>query len=699
MPAKPKKSQEDMAKHLGVGLDVGTMNLVSARKTDKGIETRRMRDAFLDLPPESKKMLKLSGVSYVDRGDEILILGDAALDTANIFGREARRPLSGGLVSSTETDSLEVLGLLVRNVLGEPSEEGEHCYFSVPAAPIDIPGRDVVYHRGIFERIVSECGYTPTAGNEAMGLIFAEAARDNFSAIGLSFGSGMTNCLSGDTEVPLLDGSKKTLAELANGAAGETFWVYSSTPEGQIVPGLAHHPRQTGVQPVIRVHLDDGSYFDCTRDHRVMLRDGTFLAAGDLAPETSLMPLYTHVQSHKGSSSRRYRQIKDNRTGKWVGEHYLLAEALIHRPLDGDPDREVVHHVNFQGLDNRPENLQVMRNSEHKRLHNALSDGITARRKGKTLEAIYGVDKAQDIRSKQQTTLQQPSIRSKFVHNCKVNGNKTAILHKGKTIEEIRGSDVASIHRAWMDSDEGRKTLTDSGRLGGATTGKRTRGKTYEEVYGHEKAALMRSRQSEAAKRRYARALDAPHNHKVVRVENLGVSVPVYDLTVDEHHNFALSCGVFVHNCALAMNTIEGLTFSVGRGGDWIDSGAAKSIGSTQARICALKEKGIDLNNPQGRDQEALAFYYKNLIEYVIDQIALQFKSIEGKFALPKAIPLIISGGTSKPTGFVEFFTKLFDKKRKRFPIEVSEIRSASDPLNAVANGLLVQALQEYDGD
>lgn len=344
MPAKPKKSQEDMAKHLGVGLDVGTMNLVSARKTDKGIETRRMRDAFLDLPPESKKMLKLSGVSYVDRGDEILILGDAALDTANIFGREARRPLSGGLVSSTETDSLEVLGLLVRNVLGEPSEEGEHCYFSVPAAPIDIPGRDVVYHRGIFERIVSECGYTPTAGNEAMAIIYAETAKEGFSGISISFGSGMSNV-------------------------------------------------------------------------------------------------------------------------------------------------------------------------------------------------------------------------------------------------------------------------------------------------------------------------------------------------------------------ALAMNTIEGLTFSVGRGGDWIDSGAAKSIGSTQARICAIKEKGIDLNNPQGRDQEALAFYYKNLIEYVIDQIALQFKSIEGKFALPKPIPLIISGGTSKPTGFVEFFTKLFDKRRKRFPIEVSEIRAASDPLNAVANGLLVQALQEYDND
>ena len=333
-----------MAKTLGIGLDLGTMNVVSARRTDKGIDTRRMRDAFLDLPPESKKMLKLSGVSYVDRGDEILILGDAALDTANVFGREARRPLSGGLISSSESDSLEVLGLIVRNVLGEPLEPGEHCYFSVPAAPIDVAGRDVVYHRGVFERIVSECGYTPHAANEAMAIIYAETAKEGFSGIAISFGSGMSNV-------------------------------------------------------------------------------------------------------------------------------------------------------------------------------------------------------------------------------------------------------------------------------------------------------------------------------------------------------------------ALSSSTIEGLSFSVGRGGDWVDAGVAKSVGSTQARICAIKERGIDLNAPQGREQEALVFYYKNLVEYVLDQIALQFKTIEGRFSLPKPIPIIISGGTSKPTGFVEFFTRLFETKRKRFPIEISEIRAASDPLNAVANGLLVQALQEYSDE
>ena len=327
---------------LGVGADIGTMNIVSARKTATGVETRRVRDAFLELPLDSKKMLKLSNVSFVERADELLILGDAALDTANIFGREARRPLSAGLVSSSDVDAMEILGLLIKNVLGEPKVPGEHCYFSVPAAPVDKPGQDVIYHRGVLEKIVRECGYTPTAGNEAMAIVYAETAKENFSGIGISFGSGMTNI-------------------------------------------------------------------------------------------------------------------------------------------------------------------------------------------------------------------------------------------------------------------------------------------------------------------------------------------------------------------ALAVNTIEGLSFSVGRGGDWIDSGAAKSIGSTASRICAIKEKGVDLNAPQGREQEALTFYYKNLIEYAIDQIALQFMSIQGKFTLPKPVPIVVSGGTSKAGGFLDLFKSVFEKKRKRFPIEVSEVRAATDPLNAVANGLLIQAMQESE--
>ena len=47
----------------------------------------------------------------------------------------------------------------------------------------------------------------------------------------------------------------------------------------------------------------------------------------------------------------------------------------------------------------------------------------------------------------------------------------------------------------------------------------------------------------------------------------------------------------------------------------------------------------------------------------------------------------------------MDFFTKVFEKKRKKFPIDICEIRQAGDPLNAVAHGMLVQAMQEYDDD
>ena len=62
----------------------------------------------------------------------------------------------------------------------------------MPASPVD-EDRDVVYHRGVFERIVTECGYEPYAGNEAMAIIYAETAAEGFSGLGISFGSGMCN--------------------------------------------------------------------------------------------------------------------------------------------------------------------------------------------------------------------------------------------------------------------------------------------------------------------------------------------------------------------------------------------------------------------------------------------------------------------------------------------------------------------------
>ena len=108
---------------MAVGLDIGTMNLVAAREADGQVSTKRMRDAFIDLPKAAKKVLKLSGASFIETDGEILLLGDQAMELAALFGKEARRPLADGLVSAGEMQGLDVLGFMLQHILGTPQSE------------------------------------------------------------------------------------------------------------------------------------------------------------------------------------------------------------------------------------------------------------------------------------------------------------------------------------------------------------------------------------------------------------------------------------------------------------------------------------------------------------------------------------------------------------------------------------------------
>jgi ribonucleoside-triphosphate reductase len=159
-------------------------------------------------------------------------------------------------------------------------------------------------------------------------------------------------CFTGDTKIALLDGTTPTLKELAETKANETFWVYSRDNNGNIVPGLAHSPRLTRRQAeVMEVSISGGAKIHCTPDHQFMLRDGTYKAAKDLRTYSSLCPL------HISTSGRGYLKIKDSKIGLNDYVHRLIAKAQ---------KGYAVHHINGNKRDNRPENLLVMLDSEHK---------------------------------------------------------------------------------------------------------------------------------------------------------------------------------------------------------------------------------------------------------------------------------------------------------------------------------------------
>ena len=194
-------------------------------------------------------------------------------------------------------------------------------------------------------------------------------------------------------------------------------------------------------------------------------------------------------------------------------------------------------------------------------------------------------------------------------------------------------------------------------------------------------------------KRLFERVISECGYHPIAGNEAMAI---VYAEMAKEHFSgLALSFGSGMTNIALANLSLECLAFSLEVGGDWIDQGAAQSIGGTSANVCAIKEQGIDLLSPNGRIEEAISFYYKELIEYVLDNVTREFQLRRTNMSFTKPMPIVVSGGTSLPKNFLAFFQKVFERKQKSFPFKVSEIRHASDPLNAVAKGLLVQALQE----
>jgi hypothetical protein len=177
---------------------------------------------------------------------------------------------------------------------------------------------------------------------------------------------------------------------------------------------------------------------------------------------------------------------------------------------------------------------------------------------------------------------------------------------------------------------------------------------------------------------------------------NEALAIVTAECAKENFSGLAISYGAGTTNICLCYNAMSALEISYARGGDWCDHGAAKAIGTTAAKICKIKESDIDITNPKNREEEAVSLYLQTLIDYTIDNIVKHFHKAKSEILIPKPIPIIISGGTSKAGGFVQKFKERFDSLyRDKFPIQISEIRQAQDPMTAVAVGLLMLAQME----
>ncbi len=158
-------------------------------------------------------------------------------------------------------------------------------------------------------------------------------------------------------------------------------------------------------------------------------------------------------------------------------------------------------------------------------------------------------------------------------------------------------------------------------------------------------------------------------------------------------HSFTgvgVSVGAGLTNVTVAYMATPIVSFSISRGGDWIDEQVAIATGLTKERVTSIKEKNFALTTEfeVGSVEGALSVYYDALITYIIQNLKKKLSEVTPP---DTEFPIAIAGGSTRPRGFNDVFENRI--REANLPIDVSKINKAKDPIYTIARGCLIAAL------
>lgn len=173
-----------------------------------------------------------------------------------------------------------------------------------------------------------------------------------------------------------------------------------------------------------------------------------------------------------------------------------------------------------------------------------------------------------------------------------------------------------------------------------------------------------------------------------------GLAVIYSELEDTNYTGIGISCGGGLCNVSLAYLSMPAINFSIPKAGDFIDSSTAAVTGDLATRVRLTKEEAFHFNgNFSDKLLQAVSVYYDDMINSLIAAMKEAFSNSRRMPKLSRPIPIVLSGGTATPKGFRERFERALTATE--FPLAVSEIRMASDPLSATARGALISVLAE----
>lgn len=335
------------------------------------------------------------------------------------------------------------------------------------------------------------------------------------SLVGVDIG-----CFTGDTLVPLLDGKSYAIKELVG---RQDIYVYACDDAKKIAGSKAEALLTRKNASLISVTLDNNEKIRCTPDQKFKLRDGSYVEAKDLRPGAELMPFYSDLDKDG------YVLVQQPYLGSWQRAHWVIARSGLLGDIPSFAGQmTIIHHKNFIESDNRPENLQFMGNGDHASYHRNLVEN--------------------------NLHWQSPEFEEK---------RKEALAAKALTPdghEYFHQKWEKNLSTYWDDKKEILKEICkDNGERGKEYLidyNKSEKGKAKSKEWGNKEftcdicGEIIKS--PIGYFRNHRPACERKHNHKVISVEELPEKEDVYCLRVPTYHNFAISAGVFVHNCGMA---------------------------------------------------------------------------------------------------------------------------------------------------
>ena len=383
----------------------------------------------------------------------------------------------------------------------------------------------------------------------------------------------MEFCVFGDTKIATPDGFI-TIKELADKGRDYEFITYAYDHNlKKVVPALARNAHYTRDEMTYKITFDDDTFIIATWEHQFMKRDGSFERVMNLNPGDSMMPFYRKSFYNNEKYNWVYTCNSEEGHNGWVSEHNLIAEWSYERKINED---EEVHHIDFNGKNNKPENLQIMNISEHRAYHARLNNeklwanpeyrqkmaevakrtgehSWGGKRAGKNNPAYIPIDfdlliETAKTYGKQETCAEILKIScAKIIDEIRLYGYTDWNDFKTKHNITFKINEKEDRHIPWdniLYAAKEKNTLDATAKYLGITrrkleytlqkNGYKTWG-IFMEAYGMEKSKPGRRKTDEVVV-----------NHKIVSIEPYGV-VPVYDLTVPGYKNFATDT-IFSHN-------------------------------------------------------------------------------------------------------------------------------------------------------